>query len=180
MISFGAFAEWLKCVCKGPARSLNIYWYAYGGKKALLNSPYVYLAFLIALVIRCSDAVTGANWDWSGKTLDVLPDLLGFTLGGYAILVGFGDKEFLNVLRGGGGNGTSSPYMQVNGAFVHFILAQVIALLAALITNALNIQNSFLVNLVGSFLLIYALLTVVAATLAIIFLADCYDKMPKK
>ena len=165
--------------CKGPKKSFEIYWECYGGFEALYRSIYLHISFLFSFVINTFGFIYNRVWDWAGNSLFILPNILGFTLGGYAILVGFGDKDFLNCIRGRHDNGNISPYMKANGAFVHFIIVQVSAIFFSLLCSEFGVNDVYIFRIIGSFLLLYALLSVVAAAFAILNFSNWYDKMPK-
>ena len=114
----------------------------------------------------------------SGRNGGYSTDILGFSLGGYAILVGFGDNEFLDALRGRDENGPS-PYMNVNGAFVHFIIVESITLFLAMTTSAIGIDSWWGLEFLGTFFLFYTATTIVAATFAVLTMASWYDRKPK-
>lgn len=110
------------------------YWHAYGGSKALLRSPYLHFA-LVLLVI------TWGTWSrplWWDLAIDVLPSLLGFTLGGFAIFLGFGDEKFRALLseRDEDEPDETSPYVGLCATFAHFVLIQVLALTVSLVAKA--------------------------------------------
>lgn len=134
--------------------------------------------------------------DWWVTPTDILPSLIGFTLGGYAILLAFGDHRFLDLMRQSGSDSEPSAYMDINAVFLHFLLLQFIALILALlagesslgvvISSALLERSStgqliftFLEDVYGfiSYLFFsYSLLAGLAAALAIFEVGSAYDK----
>lgn len=173
--------------------ALARYWSAYGGLKALVQSPYVWSA--IALTVLLYPAWSSPGW-WA-DVISVMPNLLGFSLGGYALWLSIGDDSFKKIIVGVGSPGRASPYMQVNATFAHFIILQLAALIVAIIakafyfkleessplyfiTQAEGFQVACLVGYaVGYFLFIYALFTALAATLALFRISSWYDEMNK-
>jgi hypothetical protein len=141
---------------------------------------------------------------WWDTVISVLPNLIGFSIGGFAIWMSFGDESFKARLSGQRKNSKSavSPFMAVNSLFVHFILLQIIALFWALtsktwyihpseLTPPFNVLMIPLENLiarldldvcciifwgVGFWIFLYSLLTAVAATLTILRAASWYDR----
>jgi len=75
---------------KGVNQLLGRYWVVYGGWPALIWSPYFHLS-LVLLVITASQWINPLWWD---SVLSIVPNLLGFTLGGFAIFLSFGDDRF--------------------------------------------------------------------------------------
>lgn len=115
---------------------LRDYWHAYGGWAAFINSRYVHASLLTNAVLF--HLWTNAGW-WD-LVLSTLPNLLGFTLGGYAILVGSGDERFGSLLRRAKAGQTEakvSIYLSASATFAHFILVQLSALLLALVAKGL-------------------------------------------
>jgi hypothetical protein len=113
--------------------TLSRYWAAYGGLPVLLRSPYLHLSLLVTLL--CWNQWTNANW-WESP-LSALPNVLGFSLGGYAILIGFGDEKFKSIISGSRKEWSHSPFIGVSAAFMHFIIVQLLALILALVAKAL-------------------------------------------
>ena len=110
------------------------YWMAYGGSNALFKSPYLYSAIFIS-------GISFSLWTKSGwwdLPISILPNLIGFTLGGYAVWLSFGDIKFRSWLCKSRGN-TASIFMKVNASFVHFIVIQVLSLLYAIIAKSLPV-----------------------------------------
>ena len=134
---------------------------------------------------------------WHELVLTIMPSLLGFSLGGYALLIAIGDESFRSLISGVDEDGEQSPYMEVNSTFVHFIIMQLVSLVYALFSFAyyfkldpdgpigkLVIEYNFPLNevvfvgrFIGFTLFIYALLTALAATFAIFQVSSWYDKM---
>jgi len=63
--------------------------------------------------------------------------MIGFTLGGYAIMLSFSADKLGNLLASEKFDGRSD-YIQVSTTFFHFVLVEIIALIACLIALALN------------------------------------------
>ena len=145
----------------------------YGGWKNCAKSPYLHFSIVLALLISLfggSDAPA-----WFDLTISILPNVLGFSLGGYAILLAFGDEKFRFIISGPDNDGTPSPFMKMNGAFIHFIVIQIFAILFALLSSAFGIKTGVLAWF-GRSLLIYAISTALAAAMAILNTADWFDE----
>jgi hypothetical protein len=172
------------------------YWHAYGGLRALLSSPFFHIAIALNILFKGAWSPPGSDW-WS-HTIEVLPSMLGFTLGGYAIWLAIGDDKFRALISGPEEDGTASPFIELNAAFVHFILIQALALLYALgaasqpslassvaapslgdtdciLQYAIALLKSYGIPFTGYLLFLYALLTAVAATLQILRYSIWYD-----
>lgn len=168
---------------------LKAYWNAYGGMRGLLLSPYFLVAIFLTAVLYPAWSVPG----WWVDPIAILPNMLGFSLGGYAMWIAIGDESFRSLISGVEEDGEPSVFMQVNAAFVHFILLQILAILGAIITKAYSFtwsSENFLVQalgenfylfclggyFIGYFLFIYALLAAFAATFALFRVSRWYDK----
>ncbi|MEW8380507.1 MAG: hypothetical protein AB2704_01575 [Candidatus Thiodiazotropha taylori] len=126
---------------RGVGELVSRYWYAYGGWKEIFVSPYFHFAIIINLL-------TISNWTddkWHNLIINIMPSLLGFSLGGYAILLSFGNDKFLERLTKPSKHYFDSSndifkldsiYIKVNASFVHFISLQMIALLLAIIHHS--------------------------------------------
>ncbi len=172
---------------------LGRYWSAYGGFRALFTSAYLY----VAIILSAAMAPAWLNNPWHEIVLSVMPNLLGFSLGGYALLIAVGDESFRALISGEDEDGETSPYMEVNASFVHFILMQLMSLILALFAYAYYfeldkngvvykyiieyeiplMQIAAVGNYIGFTFFIYALLTSIAATLSILRVSSWYDKM---
>lgn len=167
------------------------YWRAYGGTAALVRSFYLHAALLITLI--CANAWLTAGW-WDQVT-SILPNVLGFTLGGFAIFVSFGDEKFRQLLAEPDEEDGDAPtaYVRLCSTFVHFILVQIVALLFAIIANAMyfpwcNSPAFFdaalpwmngLAGFIGYAFFIYSLTSALAATMHVLRIASMYESFQK-
>jgi hypothetical protein len=176
---------------------LWLYWRAYGGLNKILTTPYFYIS--VALTAIVNQSWLAPLW-WDTVT-SVLPNIIGFSMGGYAIWLGWGDDKFKAIISGttahesecDGGVVDFSPYMEVSATFVHFILVQLVALFVALLAKGLFFlpdSGSWIYSLVnkkwlgpltvvgwatGYWLFLYALTTAVASMLALFRITHWFD-----
>lgn len=122
------------------------YWYAYGGWRAVARSRYFW--FSVALTFLCFPFWSQPNW-WEMPT-GILPDLLGFTLGGMAILIGICEARVIKVLSGPDNSGKVSDLAVIVSTFAHFVIVQAFALLAAMLCKMLHVPLEG-IPLVGDF-----------------------------
>lgn len=170
----------------GVAKIFRRYWVAYGGLSALLRSIYLHVAGILLLLTFN----TWTNPKWWDQSLSILPNLLGFTLGGFAIFIGFGDERFRALLaEPEEDKNKPTIYVSLCSTFVHFILVQVLALTYAVVANswwfytprldfarpALGYLNG-IAGAVGYGLFLYALTSVVAATMHVLRIATMYEQ----
>lgn len=149
--------------------SFNDYWKPYGGFLSIKESVYSKWALLITLLV----IIFGNTDKWYEKTLNILPDLLGFSIGTFAILLALGDTFFWKCLIKESEENISE-YSVINSTFVHFIFIQILAVIYALFCEFLTINN-LIMNLIGIFLLVYAILLALAATFAILKVSKWYE-----
>jgi hypothetical protein len=126
---------------------------------------------------------------WWETSLSVLPNVLGFTLAGFTIWLGFGDEGFRRRLSASPkAVGQPSAFMGVSASFVHFVVVQISALLAAVWAKAMNFclapghwlepAMDWLASIghaIGFLLFVYALTAALAATLGVFRAASWYD-----
>lgn len=164
---------------------LRRYWRIYGGLPAMLRSPFVHLSIVLT-------ALTAQTWlyeRWWLTVIAILPNLLGFTLGGFAVFLGFGDDRFRQMIAGSHPDEPEpfSPYLGVSATFLHFVLVQILALLWALTASSLyfDLPDGKLAlvgsvlghcgGAVGYWLFLYGLFSGAAAAIAIFRVAGWYD-----
>lgn len=175
---------------KGVYDVFSRYWSAYGGWEAIIKSPYFHLSIILTAISY--GTWTGCNW--FELPISVLPSIIGFSLGGYAIWLALGDEKFKAAISGKTSNGKESPFIIVNATFVHFISLQILALVFALTAKSFPIFNisiswqqafvdfgpwlcelliaiKYIGSMLGYLLFIYAILSALAATMAIFRIA---------
>ena len=167
------------------------YWRAYGALAALLRSPYLYTALILV-------PLTWGAWAhpfWWDLVLSVVPNMLGFTLGGFAMFLGFGDEKFRAMLAEPDEDAPDSPsvYLSLCATFVHFLLVQVIALIWAILAKAtwfyfpwpepiralLPTLNT-VGGMVGYAFFLYAITSILAATMHVFRAASWYEMHQRK
>lgn len=161
----------------GIYKTFSSYFKAYGGSKEILQSPYFHIALLFSTVqyvwIHCYNNVSGVVW--YDLSLSVLPNLLGFSIGAYAILLAVGDEGFWKILyEREDDNEENSIFMTINASLAHFVIVQVIALISALIAKVFCIKN-IVFSFIGTTLFMYAILMAVASVMAIFKISKWYQ-----
>lgn len=170
------------------------YWVSYGGLGVLLRSFYFHVA-LVILALTVNTWITptcensGGCSAWWDQSLSVLPNLLGFTLGGFAIFTGMGDDRFRALLASPSKNPKDpTVYSEVCATFAHFILIQVLALLSAILAKSWWFYTPWMDairpwlpylnaigGLIGYGLFLYAITSVMAATMQVFRIAGWYS-----
>ncbi len=172
---------------KGATDIFKRYWTSYGGFSSLISSPYFHISLVLTVL-------TFGYWSdntWWLQSLAVLPSLLGFTLGGFAIFLSLGSEDFRSLMAQPDENQStdSSPYMTVIGSFVHFVFIQMLSIMAAILSNAASYTtkpafittnvNSILASVIGFFgygLFIYSLLLALSVCFAIYRMSGLFAK----
>ena len=117
----------------GLLDQLREYWKEYGGIGRFFGGPIS----LIALVLTAAMVPIWWIAEWWHHPISIIPNLLGFSLGGYAILLAFGDSDFMMKLNNlHPEEGRPNAYLTVSNTFAHFILMQVVALIYAFLLDA--------------------------------------------
>lgn len=163
---------------------LRRYFRSYGGRDALVGSPYLHVSLVVALALF---GIWGQR-SWWEIPIGVLPNILGFSIGGFAMFLTFGDERFRNASAGTKKVGKPSPLMIFSSTFLHFIFVQVAALLLALVARSEPLSwfdFGALEPVVGTFkyvgwyvgfgMFCYAILSTVAACAALFRLVAIFD-----
>ena len=175
-------------------KRLSHYFKSYGGWGAIFRSPL----FILAVAIT---AISYKNWieaNWVDQSISLVPNLLGFSLGTYAILFSLLTNRLKQALRAKKNDSNISYLDEINATFFHFIFIQVLALMWAFLFSGsalfdlvqllsvripLSLQAFEALYLIGSFvghlLLIYSILLILAAALAVYRLARIIDPNEK-
>ncbi|VWX59616.1 hypothetical protein [Sphingorhabdus sp. 109] len=168
------------------ARRLKQYIKFYGGWSAIFSSPFFWLAFFICMI-------NYTMWDseaWLPLAQSLLPNLLGFSLGTYAILFSIINNRLKRALREVP-NSRGIPYLfEMNATFFHFLITQVVALIWTFIYTGtlwfdiltyaklepeVLVQVLFALKMSGGFigmlLLVYSTTLIIAAAMVVYRLA---------
>lgn len=116
----------------------------------------------------------------------ITPSLLGFMLGGYAILIGFGNREFLQSISQISDNKPISFYQKFSSTFAFSILSMAVVLIIACIfflfsliipldyfSDYLDYFNIFAI-IILVFLLVYSICQIFIAILNVFTLSQAY------
>lgn len=166
-----------------PRKSFMLYFSSYGGIKSLFLSLYFWISLLLAIVSYffnfeyIDPEVT--KWSWVNSAKSIFPSILGFSLGGYAILIGFGDEKFLNVLRMKDKDEEVSPYMKINASFLHFIFIQFVCLFFASVAEMTHSEYIFPIYFFGNMIFFYAICSVIATAFTVLNVASWFDEMSR-
>ncbi len=166
---------------RGLWGALNRYWADYGGWRDLFSSPLFHFSALISVA-------SYSAWlqpTWVDLPLSLLPNLLGFSLGAYALIFSLADERLLAALNAPTTDGTPTVLRMVNATFLHFILIQTAAIVFALMnkstllidlveilgatpcwTSVLTRLLTCLAGAIGYFLTVYAVVSLIGAALA--------------
>lgn len=150
--------------------------------------------FLTSLAVT---AVSYSNWteaNWVSKSFDMIPSLLGFSLGTYAILFSLMTGRLKRALKAIKNSQGVNYLEEINATFFHFIFVQILCLMWAFLFDGSVLYDTarFMVSyysgsmtifrvaaLAGSFtgylLLIYSFLLMLAAALAVYRIASITD-----
>lgn len=126
----GFFAGW-----RDVGGFFSDYWRAYGGWISLSKSPYLHISIVIT-------GVTHPLWlapDWWNVILSVIPSILGFTIGGFAIVLALGTGDFGAALSSASKpdqDPLESGLGKLGAAFCHFIVVQFAAAVFAILAMA--------------------------------------------
>ncbi|PTN09843.1 hypothetical protein [Mangrovibacterium marinum] len=102
----------------------------YGGTKGFLYSPFFWIAFGSSLLfIALNSMIKGINeylliLKIKDLLLSTFPSILGFNIGAYALVIGFGDKEVLDKIRNADGENGYSLFQTIGGTFAVSVLIQ--------------------------------------------------------
>lgn len=168
----------------GPIQVFGRYWRAYGRGKAVLSSFYLHIAAVLLLL-------TSHYWlfeKWWEQPLAVIPNLLGFSLGGFAVFVGLSDEEFRAWLSTTTNQQQASAFLSVSSTFVHFIVIQATSLLLAILAKSLDFKYEWPDSLetvlrlgtvffsgFGYLTFLYAITSMLAATMSLFRVVSWYQ-----
>lgn len=167
-------------------RHLRKYLRDYGGAKAILLSPF----FCFSVISSALSYSSISTAEWAQSALSVLPNLLGFSLGTYALLFSLMSPRLKRALKTVSNN-AGIPYIdEINATFLHFIIVQIVCIIwsflyqQTLLFDIFNMLGSpkicstpifdicrYVGGFIGCILFIYSLSLVVGSSLAVYRLA---------
>jgi hypothetical protein len=132
-----------------------------------LRSP----AFLGAIIVSLICYPLWLNNVVAALTFSIVPNLLGFSIGGMAVVLAFPTTPIFDLISEDGRD--DSYYLDLAAKFVHFVFVQVAALVSAFIASAWSISALSFVALVT---LVYAILTAALTALTLFEVAMIYNR----
>lgn len=138
---------------------INKYWMEYGGFSTFIKSPYLHISIILTL-LTLKFWLTNKWWE---QSLSILPSILGFTLSGFAIFLGYGTDKFRKLMAFRNPVTGKSPYLDVVVAFVHFSLFQILAIFLSIIGANLNSFEYFDIQSYNKGLAILALWLIIGS-----------------
>ncbi|HET6322127.1 MAG TPA: hypothetical protein VFF87_08765 [Hyphomicrobium sp.] len=149
------------------AKNWGQYWRLYGGFVALSRSPYFGLAVVLSVISAMGG---GVDVDWASVAFTIIPSLLGFSIGAFAILLVFSSEKFLRLISEGGRG--DSLFISASATFVHFIVVQVCSLTLAMLGNV----GVPLANILTMFGIYYSVFSALAACFVLFDIAQVYNR----
>lgn len=132
-------------------------------QKKLRRSKIKYLSILISLILSCfsffhCNDVRSLLIDFNNLIISVFPNLLGFTLGGYALIIGFGNNKLLKKFTVKSTDSQNSLFQKINSVFAYAIIIQTVTLGSSVIIfliNKLGLKSIFhaYINSFGLFII---------------------------
>lgn len=165
--------------------NLRLLYRFYGGIRGVLSSAY----FWVSLSLSIGLGVLSGFGPWYDIAHSTLPSLAGFSIAAFAIIFVVLKPEQISALLSSKGEGDKPPLLSVASVICHAILIQVFTILLAGIVISVNqgeiielscgtepidicwklfAAGKFLLDFLGSFLLFYSWLLVLAAALSVL------------
>jgi hypothetical protein len=134
----------------------------------MLLSPYFHLSGIVALACY---SLWWNSAEWSAITLSAIPNILGFSIGAFAVILSFGQGALTRLKDQ---DEAKSRYLSLIASFVHFILIQALSLIVAMLGKTWSYA---VVGFIGTLLCTYAILLAVAASFRLFRLARVYNQV---
>lgn len=159
----------------GVFSNIKDYFNSYGGLYELIRSPYLISSLLFNVLLYKSWTTSL----WISDIKGIIPSILGFSLGSYAILATFGNERFQNLITNED-NGENTLYRKINTTFIHFIIIQAFSLLLAILCTSLLSEPygllEIIISFIGNLTFIYSIFLAVASVLTIFRITKIYQK----
>lgn len=158
----------------GLYSNLKDYFDSYGGWIEILKSPYFALSFIANLFLYKSWTTSL----WIKDVKEIIPSILGFSLGAYAIIATFGNERFQDLIADEEEN-KNTLYRKINTTFIHFILTQVLSLLLAVMCTSLLSESygfwEIIISFIGNLVFVYSIFLSMAAVMTIFRITKIYQ-----
>jgi hypothetical protein len=158
--------------------------------KAILRKP----PFLISLAVAILCLILLLFWNVDNYKIlgqicslgiSVFPNLLGFSLGGFALIVGFGNQSAIKSMASEATPGQPSLYQKTTAIFAYSLLIQSITLVLAVLTSLIlgteiiiNAAPAAVINIFAICLLIFTYCWCLTSTMYVVVniftFAQCY------
>lgn len=115
---------------RGTIKSFKEYWEAYGKLRAIVTSPYLHAALIFSFF--CYGIWSSEDKRAADIAISVLPNLIGFSIGAFAILTQMSSNiEILNEKIDG-------QYFRniLSSSFVHAVIMQTFAIMIAILIKS--------------------------------------------
>ena len=156
---------------KESQTSIEAFWAIHGGWWAYATSPFLWSAF--GLTVVCYPywtLIENGSAVWAQAAIEIIPGLLGFSLGGMSILLALSSARLLRVIRSGGR--PNSHFMKTIASFFNFIFVQTAAIGAAMVAKAHPIE---LVSFIGFLLMAYGAFSAIAVAINLFGIARIFN-----
>lgn len=144
--------------CQKTRKTFGFYFSEYGGFQSLIVSPYFVIS--IVLTVSCSSFVAQAmdgTRSGVGIIFSVIPNILGFSMGGMAIVASLSTHgRFIKISEGK----EYSLFSMMMANFFHFVLIQCLAIIFCVLSSAY--LNFGIFAYIALFLFFYSILSAVA------------------
>ncbi len=171
------------------------YFKAYGGWSSVLHSPL----FIFSLILSAISYHSWVEDRWTSVAQSIIPNLLGFSLGTYALLFSLMTSRLKRALKAVKNENNVTYLDEINATFFHFIFVQVLSLMWSFLYQSTIIYDISLLTdfrfssatrifqtmqyvggFVGFAMLVYSLTLVVGSALAVYRLALIVDPSPEQ
>lgn len=144
-----------------------------------MQSAYFWPAFVLTLFGTKFWFISSnsAQPPWVKFAIGVVPSILGFALGGMAIMLAFSTDRFLSAIKQGGKD--NSYFMKVMASFYHLAVFLVLSLISILFMEPemLPISVRRVISFIGFFASCYSVLLVLATVSTLWHTARIFNKI---
>lgn len=161
-------------LCKRHVGDLKTLWRVYNVEKEFYRAPYVKTTVLFSLLIILLVGISNCTFflvitKVTNIALAILPNLLGFNLGAYILVVGFGSTDILkDITEPLENKGQFSLYQQLNGILGVSVIFQIFALILFFFVSII-IELSFTVFFPNLFYIAFNVISLLVLLIGIFY-----------